>query len=198
MNFFCHAIPTIDAAREDAWRQTMEARDEALRTLRARLETAETELARLQLRSQGEDERTLVGTLDAQQRIESAQKALALAEARHVEERQALADAMQNLRERIAAETARARTAEQRWQAREQQYLIDARAYAPDIATLGTNLPADVSAYYTIQICRTTVPCNPPGGTPPTFAIIATPIAGAQPDLEVQDLATLVTLSGAA
>jgi hypothetical protein len=32
---------------------------------------------------------------------------------------------MQNLRERLAAETSRARTAEQRWQAREQQYLLD-------------------------------------------------------------------------
>jgi type IV pilus assembly protein PilE len=61
---------------------------------------------------------------------------------------------------------------------REQQYLIDARAYAPDIATLSTTVPADVSAYYTIQICQTTVPCAAPGGTPPTFAIIATPIAG--------------------
>src|SRR5207248_5706263 len=59
---------------------------------------------------------------------------------------------------------------------REQQYLIDARAYAPDTATLGTTVPADVSAYYTIQICRTAVPCAAPGGTPPTFAIIATPI----------------------
>jgi hypothetical protein len=111
--------------REDSWRQTMEARDEALRTLRARLETAETELARLRLRSDGEDERAVVGALDAQQKIETAQKALALAEARHAEERRTLADAMQSLRERIAAETARARTAEQRWQAREQQYLID-------------------------------------------------------------------------
>ena len=61
---------------------------------------------------------------------------------------------------------------------RQQQYLIDARAYAPDTATLGTTVPADVSAYYTIQICRTAVPCAAPGGTPPTFAIIATPIAG--------------------
>ena len=62
---------------------------------------------------------------------------------------------------------------------REQQYLLDARAYAPDTATLGTTVPVDVSAYYTVQICRTPVlPCNPPGGTPPTFAVIATPIAG--------------------
>jgi len=61
---------------------------------------------------------------------------------------------------------------------REQQYLLDARAYAPDTAALGTTVPADVTAYYTIQICQTAVPCAVPGGTPPTFAVIATPIAG--------------------
>ncbi len=111
--------------REGSWQQTMEARDEALRTLRARLETAETELARLRVRSEGEDERTLVGALDAQQQLETAQKAIALAESRHAEERRALSEAMQSLRERIAAETTRARTAEQRSEAREQQYLLD-------------------------------------------------------------------------
>jgi len=61
---------------------------------------------------------------------------------------------------------------------REQQYLLDTRTYAPDVVTLSTSVPVDVSAYYTIQICQTTVPCGAPGGAPPTFAIIATPIAG--------------------
>jgi type IV pilus assembly protein PilE len=62
---------------------------------------------------------------------------------------------------------------------REQQYLIDARAYAPDVVTLNTTIPVDVSGYYNIQICQTTAgACNPPGGAPPTFAVIATPIAG--------------------
>jgi type IV pilus assembly protein PilE len=61
---------------------------------------------------------------------------------------------------------------------REQQYLLDTRNYAPDLVTLNTSVPADVTAYYTIQICQTTVPCAAPGGAPPTFAIIATPIAG--------------------
>jgi type IV pilus assembly protein PilE len=62
---------------------------------------------------------------------------------------------------------------------REQQYLIDARAYAPDVVTLNTTIPVDVTSYYNIQICQTAAgPCNPPGGAPPTFAVIATPIAG--------------------
>jgi type IV pilus assembly protein PilE len=63
---------------------------------------------------------------------------------------------------------------------REQQYLLDTRTYAPDVVTLNTTIPVDVSAYYTIQICQTTAPCAAPGGAPPTFAIIATPIAGSQ------------------
>ncbi|MDE2491637.1 MAG: hypothetical protein KGM24_12390, partial [Elusimicrobia bacterium] len=111
--------------RETTWQQAMEARDEALRVLRARLETAEAEAARLRARTDGEDERALVGALEAGQRLEAAQKALAAAQARHDEERAALEGALQSLRERLASETARARTSEQRWQAREQKYLID-------------------------------------------------------------------------
>lgn len=53
---------------------------------------------------------------------------------------------------------------------REQQYLLDQRAYAPNIATLGESVPADVSAYYTITIAL--------GGPPASFVITATPIAG--------------------
>jgi type IV pilus assembly protein PilE len=54
---------------------------------------------------------------------------------------------------------------------REQQYLNDARAYAPDTVTLNTTVPVDVSSYYTITIAA-------PGGAPPTFVVTATPIAG--------------------
>jgi len=62
---------------------------------------------------------------------------------------------------------------------RQQQYLLDARAYAPDVTTLNVTIPADVSTFYTITICRAVgAPCNAPGGTPPTFAAIATPKAG--------------------
>ena len=61
---------------------------------------------------------------------------------------------------------------------REQQYLLDTRTYAPTIAVLNTTIPMAVTAYYTIQICRTAAPCAAPGGAPPTFVVIATPIAG--------------------
>ena len=62
---------------------------------------------------------------------------------------------------------------------RQQQYFMDARRYAPDLATLNVTLTSDVSAYYTVTICQTTTsPCVAPGGTPPTFAAIATPKAG--------------------
>jgi type IV pilus assembly protein PilE len=63
---------------------------------------------------------------------------------------------------------------------REQQYLNDARAYAPDTVTLNTTVPGDVSNYYTITICAAAPPaaCAAPGGAPPTFVVVATPIAG--------------------
>ena len=53
---------------------------------------------------------------------------------------------------------------------REQQYLLDARAYAPDLATLNTSVSSDVTSYYTVTIAR--------GATPPTFTVTAIPKAG--------------------
>lgn len=68
---------------------------------------------------------------------------------------------------------------------REQQYLNDARVYAPTPAALynlpaASAVPVDVSTYYTVSICQQAPPaaCNPPGGAPPTFVVVATPIAG--------------------
>jgi len=53
---------------------------------------------------------------------------------------------------------------------RQEQYLLDARAYAPDLGTLGLGtLPSDVAKHYTMSM-------NVPGGTPPTFTVTATPI----------------------
>lgn len=56
---------------------------------------------------------------------------------------------------------------------REKQYLLDARVYATDLATLGVTAPADVSKHYTITI-------NAPAGTPPSFTITATPTSSQQ------------------
>jgi type IV pilus assembly protein PilE len=54
---------------------------------------------------------------------------------------------------------------------RQQQYLLDARSYAPDLVTLNVPTPNDVSAYYTITISTLS-------GPPPGFTATATPIAG--------------------
>lgn len=54
---------------------------------------------------------------------------------------------------------------------RQQQYLLDARSYAPDLTTLNLTTPTDVSTYYTITITK-------PAATPPTFTATATPRAG--------------------
>lgn len=59
---------------------------------------------------------------------------------------------------------------------REQQYLMDARAYAIDpdgLTTLNMTTPSDVSTYYTIAITGSNT-----AGAPPTFTATAAPIAG--------------------
>ena len=61
---------------------------------------------------------------------------------------------------------------------REQQYFLDQRAYAPTVAAAGATAPPDLNPFYTFQVCQTTTPCTAPGGTPPTFAVIATPVPG--------------------
>jgi len=55
---------------------------------------------------------------------------------------------------------------------RQQQYLLDARAYAPNVGTLNTTIPVDVNNYYQINITP-----NAPG-TPPSFVASATPLPG--------------------
>ena len=52
----------------------------------------------------------------------------------------------------------------------QQQYLLDARSYAPDVTTLSKPTPTDVSSFYTIDITT--------ASPPPTFTITATPILG--------------------
>jgi type IV pilus assembly protein PilE len=54
---------------------------------------------------------------------------------------------------------------------RQQQYLLDVRAYAPDVPTLNPTIPSNVSAYYTVKFA-------PPQPGPPNFTALATPIAG--------------------
>lgn len=53
---------------------------------------------------------------------------------------------------------------------RQQQYFLDNRTYAGDIGTLFASapVPTEVSPYYNITF-------DPPGTTPPTFKITATP-----------------------
>jgi type IV pilus assembly protein PilE len=54
---------------------------------------------------------------------------------------------------------------------RQQQYLLDARSYAPDASSLRVTIPNDVSSWYTITIAAG-------AGPPPTFTATATPKAG--------------------
>lgn len=55
---------------------------------------------------------------------------------------------------------------------RQQQYLLDARAYAPDLHALGISTPSDVSPYYSPIAIVINIP-----GAPPSFTVTAQPIA---------------------
>jgi type IV pilus assembly protein PilE len=63
---------------------------------------------------------------------------------------------------------------------REQAYLLDQRAYAPDLPTLGTALTSDVNAYFTPSFCQAAPPaaCTALPGTPLAFWVVLTPKAG--------------------
>jgi type IV pilus assembly protein PilE len=69
---------------------------------------------------------------------------------------------------------------------RQQQYLLDNRAYAPDLASLNIIPPAQVLKFYTFAIVA-------PPGAPPSFTATATPAAGTQ---QVPDGAVAIDQAG--
>lgn len=69
---------------------------------------------------------------------------------------------------------------------RQKQYLLDARSYAADLATLGMAAPADVSNFYSVTIAVS--------AAPPAFTITATPVAGTR---QVADGVLTLDSSGA-
>lgn len=52
---------------------------------------------------------------------------------------------------------------------RQQQILLDTKAYAADLAGTGTSVPASLTRFYTLTVARGT-------GTAPTFTATATPL----------------------
>jgi len=59
---------------------------------------------------------------------------------------------------------------------RQKQYLLDARSYTADLATLGMAAPSDVSNFYTVAIAAS--------ATPPAFEIRATPAVGTRQEAD--------------
>lgn len=54
---------------------------------------------------------------------------------------------------------------------RQQQFLVDTRAYAATLAAVGLSAPPNVASHYVLEL-------DLPGGTPPTFTITARPQGG--------------------
>jgi type IV pilus assembly protein PilE len=70
---------------------------------------------------------------------------------------------------------------------RQQQYLLDMRSYAPDLATLSVTTPTTVTRYYTVTLSNTS-------GPPPTFTATAMPVAGSS---QASDGALSIDYTGA-
>jgi type IV pilus assembly protein PilE len=66
--------------------------------------------------------------------------------------------------------------------ARQQQFLLDKRRYATDLATLGVTTPTEVSDFYTVTCCEPTGGGST-NGTPPQFLTSAAPKSNQSPDL---------------
>lgn len=81
---------------------------------------------------------------------------------------------------------------------RQQQYLLDARAYAPDLTTLGVTTPSDVSPYYS----PITITAVNTAGAPPSFNVTAKPISTQASDkcgtLKIDNLGVKSASTGAA
>ena len=113
--------------REAALAAALEAKEQAMTHWRARAESLEREAHELRDRLDGSDERAFAELLGARNKLEDAVLALQTEQARHEEERRHLEAALEEARERITAEAARARDAEARWTKREAQSLVDLR-----------------------------------------------------------------------
>lgn len=103
--------------REAGWQQALAVRDEALRQLGLRLAESRAELTQLHGLISGENDQSRADALEAGRLVEEARAALASG----AEERRLLGEALQSLRERLAAENARAQAAESGWQEREER-----------------------------------------------------------------------------
>lgn len=69
---------------------------------------------------------------------------------------------------------------------RQQQYLMDSRAFATTTTNLKVMVPSDVSSHYTITITAS-------ASTPPAYTATATPVSGSS---QVKDGALSITSNG--
>ena len=111
--------------QEARWHELLEAREQALRALKERQVLLETELVTLRQKVRAGDELVVAEVLDVGSRLEAAQKALADERAAHEAERRDLKALVDAARESAAAENARWREEDRRWEKKEQQYLLD-------------------------------------------------------------------------
>lgn len=113
------------ARQSRTWAELLEAKEAALRAGRDRQAALERELSAALKKVEAADQRIFAEVMDAQGRATQALKALETEKAAAEQERRRLEALLDEARRAGAAEAARARAEAERWQKREQQYLLD-------------------------------------------------------------------------
>jgi type IV pilus assembly protein PilE len=72
---------------------------------------------------------------------------------------------------------------------RQQQFLMDARRYASSLDELSLAVPERVARFYSVAVAA-------PAGSPPTFTLTATPIAGSMQVLDLGGAALSLNQAG--
>ncbi len=107
------------------WAELLEAKERAVRASAERLSFLELEVNRLREKVRFDETRFITDGVDLQAKAESAMKAVAEERAYHEKEMQALRQLMEQMRERMAAESAGLRAERANWEKKEHQYLLD-------------------------------------------------------------------------
>lgn len=107
------------------WAEVLDAKERAARASQERLTFLELEVNRLREKTKNDETRYMADGLDTHAKAEAALKTVQDERAEHEQEQNALRALLEQTRERMAAEAARARQELERWDKKEQQHLLD-------------------------------------------------------------------------
>jgi hypothetical protein len=110
-----------------SWAEMVDAKDQALRSLRARVASLEADNAAMRGRLDEDSARVIEETGQARAQLEAAMSSFESERRQRDDEARALRALLEQARQRLAAEDARWKAEQRQWDKKEQQYLLDLR-----------------------------------------------------------------------